>query len=62
MNGALDDRTDPAQAQRLAAEISSHGAHARVVIYPNYGHQIPFGVRDKEIDLFIDTLLGKSTR
>ena len=61
MNGALDDRTDPAQAQRLAAEISSHGGRVRVVIYPKYGHQIPFGVRDKEIDLFIDTILGKSS-
>lgn len=60
MNGALDDRTDPAQTQRLAAEISSHGGRARVVIYPKHGHQIPFGVREKEIDSFIDTILGKS--
>jgi dipeptidyl aminopeptidase/acylaminoacyl peptidase len=62
MNGALDDRTDPAQALRLATEISSRGGHARAIIYPNYGHQIPFAIRDKEIDPFIDTILSKSTR
>jgi len=59
LNGAMDDRTDPAQAQRLAMEISSHRGHARAIIYPNYGHQIPVGVRDKEINSFIDSVLGK---
>jgi dipeptidyl aminopeptidase/acylaminoacyl peptidase len=59
MNGAQDNRTDPAQARRLADEITSHGGKARAIIYPGYGHQIPVNVRDKEIDPFIDTTLGK---
>ena len=59
MNGAQDDRTDPAQARRLADRIASHGGKARAMIYPDYGHQIPIEVRDKEIDPFIDGLLGK---
>jgi dipeptidyl aminopeptidase/acylaminoacyl peptidase len=58
MNGARDNRTDPAQA-RLADEITSHGGKARAIIYPAYGHQIPVNVRDKEIDPFIDRTLGR---
>jgi dipeptidyl aminopeptidase/acylaminoacyl peptidase len=57
-NGAQDDRTDPAQAQRFAQEITSHGGVARAIIYPEYGHNIPPAVRDKVIDPFIDSLLG----
>ncbi len=57
LNGAKDDRTDPAQAQRLAGEINSHGGKARAIIYPNFGHHIPIEVRDKEIDPFIDRVL-----
>jgi dipeptidyl aminopeptidase/acylaminoacyl peptidase len=57
LNGAKDDRTDPAQARRLADEISAGGGKARVIIYPDYGHQIPVAVRDREIDPFIDRLL-----
>jgi dipeptidyl aminopeptidase/acylaminoacyl peptidase len=57
INGAQDDRTDPSQARRLADEIVSHGGKARAIIYPNYGHQIPVEVRDKEINPFIDKLL-----
>ena len=59
LNGAKDDRTDPSQARRLAEAINSHGGKARVVIYPDNGHQIPVEVRDKEIDPFIDGVLGK---
>lgn len=57
LNGAKDDRTDPAQARRLAEKIVSGGGKARVIIYPDYGHQIPVGIRDKEIDPFLDGLL-----
>lgn len=57
INGAKDDRTDPAQAQHLAAEITSHGARAQAIIYPDFGHQIPVEVRNKEIDPFIDSVL-----
>lgn len=59
LNGAQDDRTDPAQAQRFADEITSHGGKARVIIYPTYGHQIPVEVRGKEIDPFIDRVVRK---
>jgi dipeptidyl aminopeptidase/acylaminoacyl peptidase len=59
LNGAKDDRTDPAQALRLAQEINRHGGHARAIIYPQYGHQIPVDVRNKDVDPFIDSLLKK---
>lgn len=59
MNGEKDDRTDSAQALRLAKEIVSLGGEARAIIYPDYGHQIPVDVRDKEIDIFIDRVLGQ---
>jgi dipeptidyl aminopeptidase/acylaminoacyl peptidase len=57
LSGAKDDRTDPAQAQRLADEIRSRGGRARAIIYPNLGHHIPNEVRDKEVDAFIDAVL-----
>jgi dipeptidyl aminopeptidase/acylaminoacyl peptidase len=56
MNGALDDRTDPNQARLLADEINAHGGAAKVHIYPEYGHQIPFDVRKSEVDAFIDSV------
>lgn len=59
LNGAQDDQTDPAQARRLAQEITAHGGTARAIIYPEYGHQIPVEVRDKEIDPFLEGLLRK---
>jgi dipeptidyl aminopeptidase/acylaminoacyl peptidase len=62
MNGARDDRTDPSQARRLADGIVAHGGKARAIIYPNFGHQIPVDVRDKEIDPFIDRLLLSDSR
>lgn len=57
LNGAKDDRTDPAQASRLAAELTRKGRDARAIIYPDYGHMIPVEVRNKDIDPFIDRLL-----
>ena len=59
INGAKDDRTDPDQARRLADMIVSHGGKAKAIVYPDYGHQIPPEVRNREIDLFIDGLLQK---
>jgi dipeptidyl aminopeptidase/acylaminoacyl peptidase len=59
LNGAKDERTDPGQARRLAEEIASHGGKSRVIVYPEYGHNIPVEVRDKEIDPFIESVLGK---
>jgi dipeptidyl aminopeptidase/acylaminoacyl peptidase len=35
LNGAMDDRTDPDQALRLAAAINAHGGHARAIVYPS---------------------------
>lgn len=59
LNGAKDDRTVPGQAVDLAAEILKHGGTARAIIYPDFGHQIPVDARGKDIDPFIDRVLGK---
>jgi dipeptidyl aminopeptidase/acylaminoacyl peptidase len=59
LNGERDERTDPAQARRLAEEITRHGGNARAVIYPGVGHQIPVGVRNRDIDPFIDNIFKK---
>jgi dipeptidyl aminopeptidase/acylaminoacyl peptidase len=59
LNGANDDRTDPGRALRFAQEINKHGGHARAIIYPGYGHQIPLAVRNKDVDPFIASVLGK---
>ena len=59
MNGEKDDRTDPTQARRLAEVITSHGGNARAIIYPDYGHQIPVEVRDREVDPFIEGVLRR---
>lgn len=59
LNGAQDDRTDPAQARRLAQEITARGGMAQAIIYPEFAHQIPVEVRDKEIDPFLKGVLGK---
>jgi dipeptidyl aminopeptidase/acylaminoacyl peptidase len=53
LNGARDDRTDPAQALRLAERINRHGGQARAHIYPEYGHEIPVKARQAEVDAFI---------
>jgi dipeptidyl aminopeptidase/acylaminoacyl peptidase len=57
LNGALDDRTNPEQARRLARQIEERGGAAQVIIYPQYGHQIPVAVRDAEIEPFIESVL-----
>jgi dipeptidyl aminopeptidase/acylaminoacyl peptidase len=59
LNGARDDRTDPDQAWRLAEIINAHGGHARAIVYPEYGHQIPVEVRSKDVDPFIEQILNK---
>lgn len=62
LNGAQDDRTDPAQARELADRITRGGGKARAVIYPGFGHKIPLEARNKEIDPFIDEVLGAKGR
>jgi dipeptidyl aminopeptidase/acylaminoacyl peptidase len=57
LNGAKDDRTNPDQARRLAEIINAHGGHARTIVYPEYGHQIPVEVRSREVDPFIEQVL-----
>ena len=59
LNGAKDDRTDPSQALQLAEAINRHGGHARAIIYPQYGHQIPVEVRNKDVEPFIQQILGQ---
>ena len=59
LNGAKDDRTDPDQARRVAEIINAHGGHARAIVYPEYGHQIPVDVRSKDVEPFIERVLGK---
>jgi dipeptidyl aminopeptidase/acylaminoacyl peptidase len=59
LNGGKDDRTDPDQARRLGEIINAHGGHARAIVYPEYGHQIPIDVRNKDVDPFIERVLGR---
>ena len=60
LNGARDDRSEPEQARLLADRINSHDSLARVHIYPEYGHEIPVDVREREIDGFIEAVLKPS--
>jgi len=57
LNGAQDDRTDPAQARQLAEAITRNGGMARAIIYPDSGHKIAREARNKDIDPFIDGVL-----
>jgi len=58
LNGAKDARTTPEHARRLVAEIMRGGGKARAISYPDLGHQIPVDVRNREVDPFIDSILG----
>jgi hypothetical protein len=40
-------------------EIVSFTAVAKALVYPEFGHQIPVEERNKEIDPFIDNVLGQ---
>jgi dipeptidyl aminopeptidase/acylaminoacyl peptidase len=59
LNGAKDDRTDPDQARRLAETINAYGGHARAIVYPQYGHNIPVDARNKDVDPFIEQVLNQ---
>lgn len=59
LNGGMDDRTDPDQARHVAEIINAHGGHARAIVYPEFGHQIPVEVRRRDVDPFIERVLGK---
>ncbi len=56
LNGQNDEKTDPEQARTMAAEIRKHGGRAKVVIFPDRGHQIPVAERARIVDPFIDSL------
>ena len=49
----------PDQARRVAEVINAHGGHARAIVYPEYGHQIPVDVRSKDVDPFVERVLGR---
>jgi dipeptidyl aminopeptidase/acylaminoacyl peptidase len=57
VNGAKDDRTDPEQARALARAIQANGVFATALIYPDYGHAIPYDVREREVRPFLDEYL-----
>jgi dipeptidyl aminopeptidase/acylaminoacyl peptidase len=57
VNGAKDDRTDPEQARALARAIQANGVFAKALIYPDYGHAIPYDVREREVRPFLDQYL-----
>ena len=57
LNGEKDDRTDPDQARMLAEGIRRNGVFARAVIYPEFGHAIPYEVREREIEPFFQAHL-----
>jgi dipeptidyl aminopeptidase/acylaminoacyl peptidase len=59
LNGARDDRTDPAQAEQLKNAILAGGGHAENVIYPEFGHAIPAQTRQPRIDGFLAQFLGR---
>lgn len=58
LTGARDARTDAAQAQKLAEQITKSGGNAKAIIYPDFGRKIPIEARNKDIDPFIDRVLG----
>jgi dipeptidyl aminopeptidase/acylaminoacyl peptidase len=62
LNGAQDFRTDPEQARALARAIQANGVFARAIIYPEYGHAIPYGRRERDVRPFLDQYLGPLSR
>jgi dipeptidyl aminopeptidase/acylaminoacyl peptidase len=58
LNGGKDARTEPGHARRLEEEIIRGGGKARAISYPDLGHQIPVDVRNRDVDPFIDRVLG----
>jgi hypothetical protein len=42
----------------LAEKIKKAAVRSRAIIYPEFGHKIPVNERNKDIDPFIDSMLG----
>lgn len=59
LNGALDERTDAAQALKLAATITAAGGNATARIFPDAGHDIPIAERKQFIAAFIHRTLDR---
>jgi dipeptidyl aminopeptidase/acylaminoacyl peptidase len=59
LNGARDDRTDPAQAEQLKNAILAGGGQAESVIYPEFGHAIQAQTRQPRIDAFLAQFLSR---
>jgi dipeptidyl aminopeptidase/acylaminoacyl peptidase len=59
LKGERDDRTDPDQARRLTETINAFGGHATAIVYPQYGHNIPVDVRNKDVEPFIQQVLNQ---
>lgn len=59
LNGAKDDRTDPQQAKRFAEAINAAGGHAQFHIYAEFGHEIPFKIREPMAAAFIRSTLHR---
>ena len=59
INGEKDDRTDPNQARKLNIAINQEAGKSELIIYPEYGHQIPVEIRNKVIDPFIDKIIKR---
>lgn len=57
LNGAQDDRTDPAQSELLRDAIRAGGGQAESVIYADYGHAIPPQIRQARVDAFLEQFL-----
>ncbi len=60
LNGAQDFRTDPRQSRALATAIRRNGVFARAIIYPEFGHAIPYDRRERDVRPFLDHYLGQS--
>jgi dipeptidyl aminopeptidase/acylaminoacyl peptidase len=57
LNGGRDDRTDPIQANMLKDAIRRAGGNADSIIYPEFGHSIPFEARRDRVDQFLKQFL-----
>jgi dipeptidyl aminopeptidase/acylaminoacyl peptidase len=62
LNGADDDRTDPAQARMLDERIRLNDVYARAITYPGLGHAIEYELREREIRPFLQTHLASVSK
>lgn len=58
LNGAKDLRVDEADIKLFGQAIEKNGVYAKVVIFPDAGHFIPFQDRNRETFSFLEKFLG----